>query len=142
MTTFIFGVIAIVLAFVTYFTHKAILNRREAGYDGIFPFPNGKGKSIQLTRVNGCGMNFTGKFRKSHSGGVHTYVTYYTLFILFIPIIPFGAYRVADADGGGYHILGSEAGTFAERGLILLKILSWALIIIGGVAVFYGVQDI
>lgn len=142
MSTFLIGITAIVLSIVAYFVHKKISIRREEVYDGYFPMPNGKGKSIQLTRINGCGMSFIGKFRYSHVGGIPTYITYYTLFLLFVPIISFRAYRVADADGGGYHILGSEDGALAERGLIYLKVLSWALIIIGAVAVFYGIQDI
>lgn len=47
--------------------------------NGHIPVPNGVGKHISLTRVNGCGMNFTGSYRRANIDQIETYVTYYTL---------------------------------------------------------------
>lgn len=111
---------------------KALRKKLQLNFNqnGVIPNPNGKGSSLTLYRLNGCGMSFSGAFRQVNINGTLTYVTYYFLHLVFVPILPFGAYRVIDAENGGYHILGSEKMSIKEIGVISLQVLAWLLTIV------------
>ncbi|MHC4916596.1 MAG: hypothetical protein ACYTGB_14000, partial [Planctomycetota bacterium] len=60
-----------------------------------------------------------------------TYVTTYCFSLLFIPLVALGAYRVADARGGGWYFIGKEPlSGFAKFWNQLLVVT--ALVLIGG----------
>ena len=82
-----------------------------------------------------------GNYRRANIDQIETYVTYYTLYLFFVPLIPFKAYRVCNAENGGYHVLGSEKGSYKERILIVLSAIVWVLAIIGGVCSIGNLND-
>ncbi len=103
--------------------------QRDFNQNGEVPMPNGKGKNLSLTRVNGCGMSFAGTFREANIDNYNTFVTYYTLYLLFIPLIPFKAYRVARSENGGFYILGSESMAIKEICVNFLRLFAWGMVI-------------
>lgn len=113
------GLIALILIVLS----KKLRQRFQAEFNqnNQIPHPNGKGSGVNLTRLNGCGMTFKGKFREAFIDEYHTYVTYYMLSIVFVPLIPFKAYRVISPSSGSYQVLGSENMKLKEVGVIFLK---------------------
>lgn len=57
-----------------------------------------------LQTVNGVGTSMAG--RRDFDDETNTYVKTHTFTFLFIPLLALGAYRVADAPGGGWYFLG------------------------------------
>jgi hypothetical protein len=78
-----------------------------------------------LFRINGCGLALYGS--RDHDPRTGTYVTTHCLSLLFIPLFAFGAYRVAQAEQGGYYILGkTNLSAFARfwNFLVVLGLLA------------------
>lgn len=57
-----------------------------------------------LFRINGIGATMCGN--RDHDGDTNTYVKTHCFSFIFIPLLALGAYRVADAEGGGWYFLG------------------------------------
>ncbi len=60
-----------------------------------------------LSSVNGIGFMMYG--RRDHDEATNTYIKSWCLGVFFIPLFILGAYRVADAEAGGWHCLGKVA---------------------------------
>jgi tetratricopeptide (TPR) repeat protein len=59
-----------------------------------------------LFRINGVGVSVYG--RRDHDQDTGTYIKTLCFCVLFVPLIPLAAYRVADAQNGGWYFLGKE----------------------------------
>lgn len=121
-------------AFILYLIHKKCseyLQRKFIEKESV-PMPNGDGKNLKLTLVNGCGLAFAGTYRETQLGNQYSYVTYYTFHILAMPILAIRAYRVIP-QGEGWIILGSEKSKMSEIGLIFLNAFRWIFTIIAGI---------
>jgi Tfp pilus assembly protein PilF len=81
-----------------------------------------------MFRVNGCGVALYGA--RDHDARTGTYVTTHCISLLFIPVFALGAYRVANAEGGGYYILGKGRLSGFARFWNLLVV--FALLAVGG----------
>lgn len=46
--------------------------QKSFNINGHIPAPNGAGKHISLTRVNGCGMSFMGNYRRANIDQIET----------------------------------------------------------------------
>ncbi len=80
-----------------------------------------------LSNVNGFGTTFLG--RRDFDAETGTYVTTHVFRALFVPLWALGAYRVADAPGGGWYCLGRvPLSTTARAGNVAL-----ILVILGAV---------
>ncbi|VTR92417.1 hypothetical protein : Uncharacterized protein OS=Cystobacter violaceus Cb vi76 GN=Q664_07235 PE=4 SV=1 [Gemmata massiliana] len=80
-----------------------------------------------LSTVNGFGMGLVG--RRDDDPETGTYVVTHVFRALFIPILAVGAYRVADAQGGGWYCLGKvPLSPFARVWNVVL-----ALIVVGAI---------
>lgn len=143
MDLVISGLVLLVIGGLGIFLIREFMSSLQKSFNinGHIPAPNGAGKHISLTRVNGCGMSFTGNYRRANIDQIETYVTYYTLYLFFVPLIPFKAYRACNAENGGYHVLGSEKGSYKERILIVSSAIVWVLAIIGGVYSIGNLND-
>src|SRR5262245_4579357 len=81
-----------------------------------------------LSTVNGIGTALHGS--RDHDEETGTYVKTHWFTFLFVPVVPLGAYRVADAPGGGWYFLGRVP---LARGLRL-----WNLVLVLGMLVGGG----
>ncbi len=83
-----------------------------------------------LGRINGFGFSLVGKRDFNEQTG--TYLKSHVITLLFIPIFSLGAYRVADAENGGWYFIGKEK--ISSTASILNKLLIVLLMVkIGGV---------
>jgi hypothetical protein len=73
-----------------------------------------------LFRVNGIGLAALGARDRDADTG--TYVKTLWLTVLFLPVLPLAAYRVADAEGGGWYFLGRVPLSGLARGGFLLAL--------------------
>ena len=62
------------------------------------------GKQPSLANIYGIGSTLVG--RRDYDPDTGTYIKTNSLSIFFIPLVAIGAYRVADAPGGGWYCLG------------------------------------
>lgn len=71
-------------------------------------FPNMKPISgpLVLASINGCGTGIHGSRDRDPETG--SYVTTRCLTLVFVPVIPLCAFRIADAETGGWYFLGKE----------------------------------
>src|SRR5436190_20370320 len=78
-----------------------------------------------LSTINGLGLMAYGG--RDHDPETGTYVKTHCLVILFIPILALGAYRVADAPGGGWYFLGKvpPSGVARLRNWLVLGGVVW-----------------
>lgn len=122
------------IAFILYLLHKKASEHLQQKFIATetIPMPNGKGRDLRLTMINGCGLSFTGTFREAWLGESYSYVTYLSFHILAMPILAIRAYRVIPQDNG-WVILGSEDNRLAEIGLIFLNAFRWVFTIIAAV---------
>jgi hypothetical protein len=81
-----------------------------------------------LSTVNGMGLMAYGS--RDHDPLTNTYVKTHCLCLLFFPIVALGAYRVADAPGGGWYFLGKVPLSRLAR--------FWNCLILGGIACGIG----
>lgn len=134
---FILGIIFIAIAITIHFIRKSYLSKIQYEFETSNEFinPDSDDNSPALMRINGCGMNLAGQFRKANIEGYETYITYHTFHLFFIPIIAGTAYRVIDAQGGGWHILGAEEGSALERFLVFLNGSKWVFLFVGIISV-------
>ena len=89
-------------------------------------------KGMSLTRINGFGNSFSGKFRKARLNGIVTFVTYNCIYLLFVPLLPFEAYRVSRADDGkSYWVYGKEKMRSKEGFSIVLRSVAIVCAIVG-----------
>ncbi len=96
-------------------------------------FPNLKPKNPPLLgRINGCGFSMFGKRDTDIETG--TYIKSYGITFLWIPLLTLSAYRVADADRGGWYFLGKEK---LSSGSKILNLAVLALIVIS----ILGIKD-
>ena len=66
-----------------------------------------------LFTINGIGLSIYGN--RDHHQATQTYVKTHVITFVFLPIIALGAYRVMDAEGGGWYFLGKvPLSTFAK----------------------------
>jgi tetratricopeptide (TPR) repeat protein len=79
-----------------------------------FPEMRPMGSVPTLQTVNGIGLGIYG--RRDFDDETHTYVKTHGLVLLFIPFFNLGAYRVADAPGGGWYFLGREPLSSLAKG--------------------------
>jgi hypothetical protein len=77
-----------------------------------------------LSTINGLGLMAYGA--RDHDPETSTYVKTHCLVILFIQILALGAYRVADAPGGGWYFLGKVPLSGLAR--------FWNWLVLGGAA--------
>src|SRR4029450_12844899 len=70
------------------------------------PFPEMRpvGSPPSLSSVNGIGFNIYGSRDYDAESGTYVKTRFFT--VVFVPILALGAYRVADAPGGGWYFLG------------------------------------
>ena len=99
---------------------------QQADQDGGISkyFPDLKPTSSPaLISIYGCGFSMAGH-RDNHPE-TGTYVKTHVLTIIFIPIMAIGAYRVADAPGGGWYFVGKDKlSTFGKRiNLIVIAVI-------------------
>lgn len=84
-------------------------------------------KPPSLGTYNGFGVSVYG--RRDVDPDTGTYVKTYCFCALFIPVLALGAYRVADAEGGGWYFIGKEPLSRFARGwnlaLLILGLLSF-----------------
>lgn len=71
-----------------------------------FPKMRPVDKAPTLQTINGFGMSVFGSRDADPETG--TYVKTYCLCALYIPVLALGAYRVANADNGGWYFIGKE----------------------------------
>lgn len=99
----------------------------------IFPELQPVSKTPSMFMVNGIGTNVYGK--RDYHAQTGAYLKTYCLAIFFIPVLALRAYRVCDAQGGGWHFLGREPLSGFAKGwnyLLLSSIIglislgSWA----------------
>lgn len=84
-----------------------------------------------LFKINGCGLGMYGRRDTDHETG--TYIATHCLCLLFIPLFTLAAYRVADAENGGWYFIGKERlSTFARAWNVVVVLLA-----LGGVGFFY-----
>jgi hypothetical protein len=84
-----------------------------------------------LMTINGIGTSVVGS--RDYDDETGTYVKTYCFSVLFIPLVALGAYRVANADGGGWYFLGKvPLSGFARAWNCLLVVL------VLGVGGFFG----
>ncbi|WP_372369065.1 tetratricopeptide repeat protein [Candidatus Uabimicrobium sp. HlEnr_7] len=91
----------------------------------IFPNIQPTQKAPTMYMVNGIGTNVYGK--RDYHAETGAYLKTYCLAILFIPVLAFRAYRVLDAQNGGWIFLGREPLSRFARGwnyFLLLGITS------------------
>ncbi|MDB5313975.1 MAG: hypothetical protein JWO38_8177 [Gemmataceae bacterium] len=88
-------------------------------------------KPSSLGATNGFGTTLIGN--RGHDPETDTYVATHWFTALFIPVIALGAYRVANAQGGGWYCLGKVPLSLAARGWNLFLLLA-LLGTIGGIA--------
>jgi len=81
-------------------------------------------KHLSLTRVNGVGCTFYGRYRNLHVNGYDTYATYYVFSLFFIPVLPLGCCRVIKEEGG-YRILGGESMAWIEILCMFIGMMKW-----------------
>jgi len=96
-----------------------------------FPYLKPIKRPPSLFRFNGFGVGMYGK--RDVDAETQTYVKTHCLSLLWIPVIALGAYRVADAENGGWYFLGKEpvsGGAKIGSGVAALIIASF----IGAVA--------
>src|SRR5262249_8118101 len=74
-----------------------------------------------LARVNGIGTALVGG--RDHDSETETYVKTLAFTVLFVPILALGAYRVADAQQGGWYFLGKVPLSGFARGCNALVLL-------------------
>jgi tetratricopeptide (TPR) repeat protein len=87
-----------------------------------------------LQTVNGIGTTIYG--RRDYDPETGTYVKTHCFSVLFIPVLALGAYRVADAEGGGWYFIGKvPLSGLARAWNLLLPVL------ILGVAGFFWWQS-
>src|SRR6185436_13362622 len=81
-----------------------------------------------MFRLNGCGLAMYGS--RDFDAETKTYVKTYCLCFVFIPVVPICAYRVADAENGGWYFVGREPlSTLAKSvNLLLLAGLLFAVV--------------
>lgn len=100
----------------------------EIDLESRFPEMQPVGKPPSLVSVNGFGLRACGSRDHDHETG--TYVKTQCVCLLFVPILALRAFRVADAEGGGWYCIGREPlSTFAK---------AWNLLVVGGVASLAG----
>lgn len=85
-----------------------------------------------LGRINGIGLSLFGS--RDRDAQTNTYVKSWGFTVFFIPILALGAYRVADAPGGGWYFLGKEKSSG------LAKIMNLLVIALIGSFVFAGMN--
>lgn len=83
-----------------------------------------------LWTVNGIGTTMYGE--RDLDGHTQTYIKTLCLTVLFVPLFCLSAYRVADAEDGGWYFLGKEP-------LSMLSKIWNALVVFAGVAVVGGI---
>ena len=86
--------------------------------------PQALTKAPSLGTVNGIGLSVYGR-RDPADDGTYTLTRYFTF--LFVPLLPLDAFRVADAEGGGYYFLAKmplSAASLLWRRLVWLAFLA------------------
>lgn len=84
----------------------------------LFPKMQPVRKAPSLFTINGFGLSMYGK-RDTHAP-TGSYIKTHCVCALFIPILALGAYRVMDAEGGGWYFLGKETLSGFAKGWNML----------------------
>jgi len=101
----------------------------EIDLESRFPEMQPVRKPPSLVSVNGCGLRAYGSRDLDHETG--TYVKTQCICLFYIPILALRAFRVVDAEGGGWYCIGREPlSAFAK---------AWNFLVLGGVASLAGI---
>lgn len=95
----------------------------------LFPKMKPVKSAPSMFTINGVGLSVYGK-RDVHPP-TGSYVKTHCICLLFIPIIALGAYRVIEADEGGWYFLGKEPLSGFARG--------WNYLLFGGLAAMFAI---
>ena len=121
------AIIAAVISILSFLGHKWAHNYldKEFNKNPFVPEPNGNGKNLSLSTINGIGFRLMGQYRKAQLGEYNSCVSYYMFCIFFIPIGSIRCYRVIPTDEDSYYVLGSERTDFRELGCLYLSVIGW-----------------
>ncbi len=104
-----------------------------------FPELDFRRTSPGLFRLNGCGLGLY--FSKDRDRETGTYVKSHCACVLWIPIFPIAEYRVADADGGGWYIVGRNPLNGLHRAVRGIALAAVALVVAGIAFSMYTSSD-
>ncbi|MDP6357110.1 MAG: hypothetical protein QF473_18495, partial [Planctomycetota bacterium] len=79
--------------------------------------------------INGCGLSVCGN--RDYDAETGTYIKTHCICLVFIPVLALGAYRVADAETGGWYFIGKVPLSVFAR--------FWNMLIFGGIALSIGI---
>ncbi|MFT5131444.1 MAG: hypothetical protein ACI8W8_005080, partial [Rhodothermales bacterium] len=99
----------------------------EIDWQERFPKMTPVGSVPSLSTINGCGLSLYGG--RDHDPITGTYIKTHVFVFIFIPIFALKAFRVADAETGGWYFIGREPlSGFARGWNKLLFMLLFAVI--------------
>lgn len=108
----------------------------EIDLETKFPDLRPISKPPSLFTVNGCGLVLYGNRDLDPETG--TYIKSQCLALIFVPLFAIGAYRVADAEEGGWYFIGKEPLSGFARMMNAVMVAS----IIGAIGIGYWVHHI
>ncbi|TNE45513.1 MAG: hypothetical protein EP343_26725 [Deltaproteobacteria bacterium] len=98
----------------------------------LFPKMRPVNSAPSMFTINGVGLSVYGK-RDVHPP-TGSYIKTHCICVLFIPLIALGAYRVIDAEEGGWYFLGKEPLSGFAKG--------WNYLLFGGIAALFAIGSL
>ena len=96
----------------------------------LFPEMKPVEKAPTMFSINGFGLSMAGR-RDGHAK-TRSYIKNHVITLLFIPVIAIGAYRVTDAQDGGWYFLGKEKMSRLSA--------IWNLVVVAAIAGMIGIS--